>query len=103
MGDTLKPGGLGLSVHDGGTSTIPSAFANSMAQAMEDALNDLLGQEGKPTLPTENTTETRDRRLMFVAIARGIVSHLTANEDAFSIRDNDGDELSQHHVRIASE
>ncbi|HEY6724381.1 MAG TPA: hypothetical protein VI197_10120 [Polyangiaceae bacterium] len=103
MGDKLKPGGLGLSVHDGGTTGVPSAFADSMAQAMEDALNDLLSQEGKPTLPTDNSTEARDRRMLFVAIARGIVSHLTENEDAFSIRDDDDDELNQHHVRIASE
>ena len=90
MGTTLKRGGLD-----------PDDFANSMAEAMEVALNQLLFDEGKPTVPTDDTEEVRDRRIMFVAIARGIIDHLVANEDAFTIRRHDDDsELLQHNVRI---
>jgi hypothetical protein len=97
MGDTLKAGGLG-SAAAGGT---PPEFAASMAQAMELALNELLIAEGRDTVSTENTTETRDRRILFVAIARGIVRHLSANHDAFDVvRDDDGTALSQHRVTI---
>ncbi|HEY5955636.1 MAG TPA: hypothetical protein VIV60_03740 [Polyangiaceae bacterium] len=99
MGDKLKPGGLGDADDP---SDFPNAFANSMAKAMEDALNDLLDDEDKPTLPTDNSPETRDRRLMFVAIARGIVNHLVANEAAFTIRRDDDTVRSDHNVRIAT-
>ena len=103
MGNQLKAGGLGDSIPDGGVEGIPAAFAGSMAKAMEDALNELLNAEGKPTVPTENTTETRDRRIMFVAIARGIVNHLTAHQTAFTIHRDDGTLLANHNVHIADE
>ena len=91
MGTELKRGGLD-----------PTAFAGSMADAIEVALNQLLADEGKPTLPTDDTEEVRDRRILFVAIARGIINHLVDNEDAFTIRRHDDDtELAQHNVRIA--
>jgi hypothetical protein len=75
-----------------------------MAQEMENALNEVLTNEGKPTVPTDNSAETRDRRIMFVAIARGVVRHLVENEDAFTIRRHDDNtELSQHNVVILGE
>lgn len=83
MGDELKPGGLGSPSVVG----TPSEFANSMAAAMETALNQLLADEGKPQVPTDNSPETRDRRIMFVAIAQGVVEHLVENQDAFKVRD----------------
>ena len=88
MQPTLTAGGL-------------DAFSGSMAEAMEDALNELLSDEGKPTVPTDNTPETRDRRIMFVAIARGIVKHLVENQAAFTIRRDDESELDNHNVHIA--
>jgi hypothetical protein len=91
MGTTLKLGGLD-----------PDDFADSMAEAMEEALNQLLSDEGKPTVPTDDTEETRDRRILFVAIARGVINHLVDNEDAFTVRrQDDNTELAQHNVRIA--
>jgi hypothetical protein len=91
MANTLKRGGVD-----------PTSFANSMAEAMEVALNDLLSDQGKPTVPTDDSDETRDRRILFVAIARGVIDHLVANEDAFTIRrQDDNSELPQHNVRIA--
>ena len=88
MGNTLIPGGQ-----------VPD-FAGSMAAAMESALNALLDDEGRPRVPTDNSTETRDRRIMFLAIARGIVDHLAANQDAFRVVGDDGDPLTNHHIRI---
>jgi len=92
MADTLKRGGLD-----------PTAFADSMAEAIEVALNQLLSAEGKPTVSTDgDSEEVRDRRILFVAIARGVINHLVDNEDAFTIRRHDDNtELPQHNVRIA--
>jgi hypothetical protein len=91
MGTTLKRGGV-----------LPTEFAGSMAEAMEVALNQLLSATGKPTVPTDDSDEVRDRRILFVAIARGVIDHLVDNEDAFTIRRQDDDtvELAQHNVRI---
>lgn len=97
MGDQLKPGGLG----DPDFVGTPPEFAASMAEAMEQALNDLLVEEGKPELDTANNAETRDRRTLFLAIARGVVSHLVANHDAFDVTENDGTTpLGNHRVVI---
>jgi hypothetical protein len=71
-----------------------------MAQAIERALNDLLIGEGRDPLSTANTTATRDRRMLFVAIAQGVVRHLVDNANAFRIEDNDGDTLNHHNVVI---
>lgn len=91
MASTLKRGGLD-----------PVSFANSMAEAIEQALNDLLAATGKPTVDTADSDETRDRRILFVAISRGVIDHLVENEDAFTIRREDDDtEIAQHNVRIA--
>ena len=103
MGNKLKAGGLGTSIPDGGGEGIPPEFAGSLAKAMEDALNQLLQEEDKPQVPTENTTETRDRRIMFIAIARGIVEHLTDNEAAFTIHRDDDTLRTNHNVKIAKE
>jgi hypothetical protein len=84
MADKLKAGGLG-SVAD---PAIPNAFANSMARAMEIALNNLLASEGRPAVPEDNSTETRGRRLMFLAIAQGVVNHLVDNDAAFRVKDS---------------
>lgn len=75
-------------------------FANSMARAMETALNNVLVAEGKPALPTDNSAETRDRRTLFVAIAQGVVNHLVANPDAFVVTADNGTTLGNHKIRI---
>ena len=91
MGDKLKAGGQA------------AQFAGSMAAAMEAKLNVLLAAEGRPTVPTDDSAETRDRRVLFLAIAQGIVDHLVANEDAFVIEGDDGDPLANHHMKIGHE
>jgi hypothetical protein len=79
----LKPGEMGPP-GPGGT---PTEFAESMAARMEEALNELLNDDGLRTLPThENSRETRDRRRLFVAIARGIVRHLEERAEAVTIQ-----------------
>jgi hypothetical protein len=35
--------------------------------------------------PTDNTLESRQRRLLFAAIARGVVAHLEAHPEAFEV------------------
>jgi len=81
-GDVLKPGRMG-SVGDSGT---PAEYAGSMAARIESELNSLLAAAGRPTLPDDNSLETRDRRMLFVAIARGVALHLRENADAFVVR-----------------
>lgn len=82
MADPIKPGNLKLPVLEdyGG-------FANSMAKAIEDELNNLLILDGLPALPTTPITdrEIRDRRRLFVAIARGVVRHLRDHSDAIDV------------------
>jgi hypothetical protein len=56
-----------------------------MAATIEEELNTLLQAEGKPALPLDNSAETRDRRMLFIAIARGVVRHLRENQAAFEI------------------
>jgi hypothetical protein len=77
----LKPGGLGSA----GAPTTPDAFRASMAEEIEKAMNSLLEREGRPTLADDNTTETRDRRLMFAAIAQGVCEHLQKQQSAFKV------------------
>ena len=78
---SLKPGQMG-SANDPST---PAAFADSMAADIEAAFNDLLQDAGLPPLADDNSKESRDRRRLFVAIARGVVRHLVEHQDAFTI------------------
>lgn len=81
MGSILKPGAMGSkSVPD-----TPEEFADSMAADMEAVLNELLEEEHMDRLPDDNSTETRDRRRLFVAIARGIIEHLDRNRFGIEI------------------
>jgi hypothetical protein len=101
MGIVLKAGGLGST----GAAGTPPQFAGSMAQAMEQALNELLAAEpGRDPVSTANTAETRDRRIMFVAIARGIVRHLRDNQDAFDVlRETDDSAVPDRKIGIATQ
>lgn len=87
----IKPGNLG-SKND--PSPLPSAFANSMAAAIEAELNALLFADGLPRLDIDNSPESRDRRRLFAAISRGIVRHLVANLDAIKVRRVDDSQVS---------
>jgi hypothetical protein len=96
MADPLKRGALG-SPND--PSPLPAEFAGSLAAAIEAALNFYQTGEGKDAVPVDNTTETRDRRIMFLAIAKGVIDHLTAHPGAFRIVDH-LDNPTNLHIEI---
>jgi hypothetical protein len=69
----LKPGSL-------------SNFSNSMAAAIENELNTLMTNDGLPALNMDASDQTvRDRRRLFVAIARGVVAHLQSQKPAIQV------------------
>jgi len=82
----LKPGGLPVDLGGGVFDDAP--YANSLAAAIETELNALLSADGLQALPLDNSQDTRDRRRMFVAIARGIVRHLRDNANAIDVTVN---------------
>jgi hypothetical protein len=80
----LKPGNLTAS-----TNPNDPAFLNSMASEIENQLNTLMTNDGLPKLSMDlSNRSVRDRRRLFVAIARGVVRHLADNPDAFVIKTN---------------
>jgi hypothetical protein len=81
----IKPGAMG---NKAGPNTKPPEFAGSMAEAMENALNDALSVDGiKPFVVNTNSQDARDRRRMFVAMAVGMVEYLKHNTDGLQILD----------------
>ena len=56
-------------------------FADSMAEEIEKALNQVRGEAGLPPLAPGD----RDRRILFIAIARGMINHLKKHEAAFQV------------------
>lgn len=68
-----------------------------MAAAIEDAYNALLEADGRERLADDDSAATRDRRMLFVAISRGVVAHLDANDRALRVLDANNNELD---VRI---
>jgi len=82
----IKPGAMGSKANP---NVVPPEFTNSMAEAMENAFNDLLTNDGmKAFTVTNNSQESRDRRRLFVAIALGMVRYLSNNSDGFKILDS---------------
>jgi hypothetical protein len=85
MANQLKPGHFKAKLP--GEATFDYAgFADSMAKRIEDELDDLLALDGLHGLkhgPAD--AEVRDRRRLFVAIARGVVIHLRENQAAFTV------------------
>jgi hypothetical protein len=78
----LKPGALGLPTDP----STPTAFAASMAAAIEDAFwHSLPGADENKFDRSTNTQSDRDRRRLFVAIAQGVTEHLRANADALRV------------------
>jgi hypothetical protein len=62
-----------------------AAMANSMAQAIEDAMNEYHQfLKGQP-LPATNKTE---RRMLFVSIARGVLGYLRDHQNVISTQVN---------------
>lgn len=81
----IRPGNLTVAPND------YTAFTGSMAQEIESQLNALLALDGLATLPGDaNDREVRDRRRLFVAIARAVVKHLNDNRLSINIEVPDG-------------
>jgi hypothetical protein len=59
-------------------------FGGSMAAAMESELNLMLADAGLPELPNAEP-ERSDHRRLFVAIARGVVKHLLAQQTSMTV------------------
>jgi hypothetical protein len=57
-----------------------SDFADSLAAEIEDALRDARLEAGLDAPPDDD-----DRRLLFIAIGRGVVAHLSKKQAAFRI------------------
>jgi hypothetical protein len=82
----IKPGAMGSGADP---NTKPPEFTGSMAEAIENALNDALSGDGMKTFAVNtNTQEARDRRRIFVAIATGVVKYLKDNTNAWDILDS---------------
>ena len=58
-------------------------FADSMANEIEQAYQAVLAEEEKDPLPSQNK---EDRRMLFIAIARGVINHLAKKQKAFQIQ-----------------
>jgi hypothetical protein len=82
----IKPGGMGSKADP---NTKPPEFAGSMAEAMENAFNAALSGDGMKTFKVDtNSSEARDRRRIFVAVATGMVQYLKHNMGALEILDS---------------
>ena len=62
-------------------------IAGTMVQAMENAMEQLWLAEKGENLPEAGSD---DRRLLFAAIAQGVVRHLADNPDAFDVEVDTG-------------
>lgn len=83
MAIKLKPGNISPIAEPW---IIDPRFANSMAEAIEQELDALMAADNLPSLDTDaSKKDVRDRRRLFVAIARGVVRHLDANRGAIKV------------------
>jgi hypothetical protein len=71
-----------------------SHWSGSMAERIEKELDALLVAAGKPATSKDDSDETRSRRTLFVAIARGVVRHLDDHAGSIVVRDVNGHVLS---------
>ncbi|MGH6965251.1 MAG: hypothetical protein ACREE0_12265 [Phenylobacterium sp.] len=82
----LKPGGLPIDMGGGVFDHTP--YNGSLAAQIEAELNQLLFDDGMTQLPLDDTQDTRERRRLFVAIARGVVRHLRDNAGSIDVKVN---------------
>jgi hypothetical protein len=74
------------------------AIEESMAKAMEDALKDIYLKVKKSNL---SDIGQEDRRMLFVAIARGILQYLEAHhEEAIQLKDSQLPPVHKHSVDL---
>jgi hypothetical protein len=58
-------------------------FTDSMAEEIELAYNAVLAENGKNTLPV---ADPADRRMLFIAISRGVINHLQKKKKAVTVQ-----------------
>ncbi len=64
-----------------------NVFADSMALEMEKALDEVRSEAGLPQLPSPaDPKDLENRRILFIAIARGVIRHLQKKNQAFEIK-----------------
>lgn len=66
-------------------------FADSMALEIETAFSQLRVEKGKAPLDSQGEEE---RRMLFIAIARGVIRHLQSKQTAFVIPIPAGDQAA---------
>ena len=64
-----------------GSNVFASPNEDTMAAAIERRVRELM----QTPLPTDDTPEARDRRVLFAGIARGVVDHLIAHPEALKV------------------
>jgi hypothetical protein len=64
------------------TATDSHLFEDSMAEEIETAYNAVLAENGKAPLPS---ADPLDRRMLFIAIARGVINHLQKKQNAVTV------------------
>ncbi|HEV2415938.1 MAG TPA: hypothetical protein VGX27_14130 [Candidatus Dormibacteraeota bacterium] len=93
----LKAGQMG----DPSELRMPVEFADSMASYIEAAFDKANQGEGKPPLALDsNTSDDRDRRMIFVAIAQGVIEYLVAGQADFTIFDTSANTTSQFILKF---
>ena len=93
---SIYPGGRDPSAI-GTYSLIDAALANSMAGAMEDEMEALFQAVKGHSVPA---TGREDRRLLFVAIARGVLKYLQQHETGNMLAQRDGGHTHPVHLNI---
>lgn len=63
---------------DDSTSGVNGLDVNSMAQEIDKAFSALRVEAGQP--PLKGGNDAKDRRMLFIAIARGMIAHLKRND-----------------------
>jgi hypothetical protein len=74
-------------LHAGTQVFTTPATDDTAAAAIERAMNALMstGPDALSPPPADDTRESRQRRLLFAAIARGVIAHLKAHPEAFEV------------------
>jgi hypothetical protein len=73
------------------------AQTNNMAQEIETAFNAARASVGI-TQPLPSGPQAQDMRLLFLAIAHGVIQHLVKNPEAFQVTVTSGQVVSQGGV-----
>lgn len=74
-------------LHAGTQVFTTPALDDTMAATIEREMNALMstGPDALTPPPTDDSRESRQRRLLFAAIARGVIAHLEAHPQAFQV------------------